>query len=103
MRRWHEMSEYEDPGHGSWDDGNHDGHIDTVVTDDDYDGHADHLIADTNFDGRVDLAAVDADEDGQPDVVVADTNYDGTADTVHYGDPDSNPLGHGGHVDPYAA
>jgi hypothetical protein len=82
-------------------DRNHDGSIDTVVGDNDYDGRPDHLLLDRNYDGRVDYAAADPDEDGKIDVEVLDTNYDGVADTVHYGDPDTNPLGHAA-PDPYA-
>jgi hypothetical protein len=35
---------------------------------------------------------VDPNEDGEVDKTVTDTDFDGVFDTVHYGDPDTNPL-----------
>ncbi len=76
-------------------DRNHDGAIDSIVADNDFDGRPDHLLLDRNYDGRADLYAADPDEDGKVDLLVTDSDFDGTADTVHYGDPDTNPLGQG--------
>jgi hypothetical protein len=59
--------------------------------DNNFNGRADTILDDKNLDKQYDLISKDLNENGQWDTI-SDADFDGRFDTVHYGDPSTNPF-----------